>query len=413
MAREVRRGRRQAGNAQSQGRETTKQDQDVKRSKRKPNSAERVDGTSRKQQRKSGNSSIARKSRNAAVMSPYKRGMKEDEDGARYEGRFKDGMLEGRGTIYFPDGGWQQGIWRDGQMEGEGEYVDDEGYRIHGCWKDGLLNGPGQEVAPGGFLVYQGEFKDGVRNGMGTLNFLDGGRVYGSWVNGELHGQAEYWYPDGKSGLNGVWKHGDMKEAKYFGKTPDSPPLHWPEKDWRSLIYCCDESTQESISSSPLLPDPYEAERCRVGTSSLCGTKDEGVAGGNEAGEGLFLRTSAQEGELLSFYNGIRYPHAVVDKRAWKMNGNCISLDEEFAIDVPPEHSSIDRYCASLGHKANHSFQPNAEYAPCFHPRFGHIKCIRALRRMEAGEEVLVHYGYTNQMPRWYLQIKRAHEVIR
>eukprot|EP00960_Hanusia_phi_P050149 760031-Hanusia_phi.AAC.4 len=62
-----------------------------------------------------------------------------------------------------------------------------------------------------------------------------------------------------------------------------------------------------------LLPPADTPQRCRVGTSKLCGTKDEGVAGGNDgtafvrgfaidekstAGEGLFLKTSAHKGEV-------------------------------------------------------------------------------------------------------------------
>ena len=133
-----------------------------------------------------------------------------------------------------------------------------------------------------------------------------------------------------------------------------------------------------------------------------------------------------------------------VDKRAWRDNDNCISLDAEYAIDVPKASASLSAYCATLvlslalshslfaslaraahslclcthyvpthrhtpqGHKANHAFANNAEYVPVYHPRFGHIKGIRAVKPIAAGSEVLVNYGYTSQMPKWYRELHQA-----
>lgn len=36
-------------------------------------------------------------------------------------------------------------------------------------------------------------------------------------------------------------------------------------------------------------------------------------------------------------------------------------------IDVPQPFDQTERYCASLGHKANHSFTPNCKYDPWVH----------------------------------------------
>lgn len=57
-----------------------------------------------------------------------------------------------------------------------------------------------------------------------------------------------------------------------------------------------------------------------------------------------------------------------VDSRDWALNGNTISLDEDTVIDVPQPFDAILRYCASLGHKANHSFTPNCRYDLWVHP---------------------------------------------
>ena len=51
-----------------------------------------------------------------------------------------------------------------------------------------------------------------------------------------------------------------------------------------------------------------------------------------------------------------------MDSRDWALNGNTISLDEDTVIDVPQPFDKMEMYCASLGHKGNHSFTPNCKY---------------------------------------------------
>lgn len=63
---------------------------------------------------------------------------------------------------------------------------------------------------------------------------------------------------------------------------------------------------------------------------------------------------------IYSFFSN----HHQVDSRDWALNGNTISLDEDTVIDVPQPFDAVKRYCASLGHKANHSFTPNCRYDP-------------------------------------------------
>ena len=110
---------------------------------------------------------------------------------------------------------------------------------------------------------------------------------------------------------------------------------------------------------------------------------------------------------MLSFYNGIRIAHEVVDSRDWKLNDNTISVGDA-VIDVPKQYANTQRYCATLGHKANHCFDNNAVYDWFDHPRFGFIKCIRAITTIQAHEEICVLYGYslskdgTLDAPEWY-----------
>lgn len=112
----------------------------------------------------------------------------------------------------------------------------------------------------------------------------------------------------------------------------------------------------------------------------------------------------------MSFYNGVRLTHETVDGRDWSRNANTLSLDTETVLDIPPPFDRLDTYAASLGHKANHHVAAcrNAMYDVYWHPRFGAIKCLRTLREVQAGEEILVDYGYGRKedgaydAPSWY-----------
>jgi hypothetical protein len=120
---------------------------------------------------------------------------------------------------------------------------------------------------------------------------------------------------------------------------------------------------------------------------------------------------------VVSFYSGCRVPQSEVDAREWEANANALSVDAdedlgeggegegeeegegedgdgEVCVDVPAAWATTDRYCAALGHKANHSFSNNAQYEPFVHPVHGHIKCLRALRDIrEVRRESLLTVG--------------------
>ena len=58
----------------------------------------------------------------------------------------------------------------------------------------------------------------------------------------------------------------------------------------------------------------------------------------------------------------------------WALNSNIGSLisptDSSIDLDVPIELTSLDKYCATLGHKACHSFSKrNARFENLWHPR--------------------------------------------
>ena len=90
------------------------------------------------------------------------------------------------------------------------------------------------------------------------------------------------------------------------------------------------------------------------------------------------------------------------------------SYQNSYAIDVPKSHWDIAKYRATLGHKANHSFKYfNSKYGMAYHPRYGSIRSIVAIRNIIKGEEILVDYllgSRGEKVPEWYSNLYE-HEV--
>ena len=171
---------------------------------------------------------------------------------------------------------------------------------------------------------------------------------------------------------NSVWMN--LQLLKYRScaqRCPFAWCCVWLRDDVFNSARCCNRS-------NPLLRDPYETETVKVNQSQ--------VLPGGAAGEGLFAKVRMvsefcvgqfgvnvtriassnvkiclnilfgwvqvliRPGQIVSWYSGVRVPCTVVDGRPdWSLNDNVINLDEDTAIDVPPEFSQTSKYCASLG----------------------------------------------------------------
>jgi serine/threonine protein kinase len=92
------------------------------------------------------------------------RGSMTFQDGARYNGEFRDGMRNGCGTLKFVDGRSYVGQFQDDEFNGLG------------LWK--LENGD----------RYIGEFRDNRCNGEGIFIFANGRSQNGTWRDGKLVG---------------------------------------------------------------------------------------------------------------------------------------------------------------------------------------------------------------------------------
>lgn len=355
--------------------------------------------------------------------SPHGRGTAYLQSGGIFRGHFEHGLPQGRGCTELPDGSTQRGNYVAGELEGRGVYEFPCGDTMSFHYRSGVMHGAFEERAPDGSLRCRGTMQEDVRCGAIEFHFVDGGQLHGN-VNddGQVSGAGFcYTYPDGLSRLRGQWVNEEMKCATFEtdltiqdqeAQVIRSGRETLNETELAQLLppsgvtFCHDPGQPVQPSSRPLLRDPYEAWRVEVRSSAI----------GGRVGEGLFARRAITDGEVVCFYSGVRCAHEDVDNRSWIENDNTLSVDAETVIDIPDEWITTRTYCASLGHKANHSFTPNARYEPCTHPRFGEIKCIRANQAIAPGEEVTVHYDYNTinpsngelVAPEWYQKLHAA-----
>jgi hypothetical protein len=112
---------------------------------------------------------------------------------ARYEGEFRDGMMNGSGSRRYCDGSRYSGEWKDGLKHGRGKLVLANGDRYEGQFAAGRMHGNGRYVLTTGD-EYEGDFSEGEMHGWGEYRFHaagDGAAVYkGQMHRGAPHGRG-------------------------------------------------------------------------------------------------------------------------------------------------------------------------------------------------------------------------------
>ena len=218
---------------------------------------------------------------------------------------------------------------------------------------------------------------------------------------------AVYLYPDLTCAISGTFENGKLKSGK-FGKVvgvsydQDASCIPVPQiKILREdLTFTYDPSMTVSISRTPLIRDPYEHQNVYVANSKI-----------EFAGEGLYAKRNLPAGTLIALFNGIRQREIGYTKKMTEFSDYRIGMGSgEVCLDIPDLYVSLDKYCATTGHKACHSFIPNAAFKELTHPRFGRIMSIVAEQDIPQHHEVLVSYNYRiHQAPQWYQELYFTH----
>jgi len=263
-------------------------------------------------------------------------------------------------------------------------------------------------------VIWVGKVSDGKGEGKCLSLEPEGG----SYIFGQVDEKGEhtgeditYIYPDCRTALIGKFEDTQLIEAslgKVAGIYIEDNWLQIQVEDCGNLeTFTYSPSDYDGfISDSPLLRDPFE--------SSFIEIRESRMEGG---GEGIFAVRDIPSGSLASIYNGVRYPLTCflakdcdTDEEIYERLSYNIHMpqDAEFFLDIPVKFRETSNYCATLGHKVNHSFHPNCEFSTLYHPRFGRVRSVVTTKNVKKGEELFVDYGYDLiRCPEWYRELHK------
>ena len=145
------------------------------------------------------------------------------ENGNKYRGDFRKGIINGKGTIVFGNGNRYNGDWVNGMREGVGIYTFTNGNVYSGASSKNKFSGRGtMNFASGNKFV--GNWKDDQPNGYGTYSFASGEQYDGSFVNGKFNGTGTMYYKNNEKYV-GEWqenlRHGRGKMSRSDGSIVD------------------------------------------------------------------------------------------------------------------------------------------------------------------------------------------------
>ena len=125
-------------------------------------------------------------------------------------GTWKNDKLNGWGRQSRCNGEVLEGRFENGLLNGKGIYLDSNNYKYLGDFRDMKKWGKGKLITDK--IIYEGDFCNDKFEGKGKIKFLKNGDEYeGSFVNGNIEGVGVFKY------LNGDIYEGEFKNGKMHG----------------------------------------------------------------------------------------------------------------------------------------------------------------------------------------------------
>ncbi len=147
------------------------------------------------------------------------RGTYQFDNGNKYRGDFRRGLMHGKGMIVFGNDNSYNGDWVSGMREGLGVYTFATGNVYSGSFGKNKFSGQGtMNFASGN--KYVGNWEDDQPNGQGIFYFSGNDRYEGSFVNGKFTGNGTMFYKNNEKYV-GQWqenlRHGYGKMVRSNG----------------------------------------------------------------------------------------------------------------------------------------------------------------------------------------------------
>ena len=150
------------------------------------------------------------------------------EDGSIYEGEYKHGKPNGKGSMTSYDNKTiYDGDWVNGKKEGTGTLIISDEYNYTGPFEKDYFSGTGGVLCDNRGNVYEGDFEKGKFEGYGHYKMANGDTYIGEFKEGLFHGKGQYndnegnifdgEFKKGKKDGEGVLikKNGEKLEGKF------------------------------------------------------------------------------------------------------------------------------------------------------------------------------------------------------
>ena len=131
--------------------------------------------------------------------------------GKVYEGKYINGLLQGKGILKNNKGVSYVGDFKDSKRHGKG-ILDTHKVHYEGEFRDDKLCGKGRIIFKIEGHVYEGQFDNNEINGFGTFKWKNGDSYTGNMLNGKMDGKGKYRYNNGVV-YEGIYKNG-VKQGK-------------------------------------------------------------------------------------------------------------------------------------------------------------------------------------------------------
>lgn len=164
--------------------------------------------------------------------------------GAKYEGHFKNGEIDGIGTCYYTDGSSYTGEWVARYPEGKGTKTYPDGTKRTGLWKKGQpVDEAGNPIPAAvanqwekkndGTDVQSGCIEGNCRTGDGIFAFPDGSKYEGQFLNGKIDGWGTWYYANGDKYVGTFRNNYAHGKGTLYHKDSTKVTGDWVEGEYR------------------------------------------------------------------------------------------------------------------------------------------------------------------------------------
>ena len=130
------------------------------------------------------------------------------EDGSVYEGEFKHGKPNGKGSMTSYDNKTiYDGDWVNGKREGNGKLIISDEYNYTGPFENDCFSGSGGILCDNIGNIYEGDFEKNKFEGYGHYKMSNGDTYIGEFKEGLFHGKGQYNDNEGNL-FDGEFKNG-------------------------------------------------------------------------------------------------------------------------------------------------------------------------------------------------------------